>query len=246
MPLQGIPGIIGAGIRSAGVPGPSSITGLQVWLRADSYSLNDGDPISTDWTDLSGNSRAPSPINTPTFRTNQVNGKPVVEFTSASNEYFDSFNGWNPSGQTAGHGFIVIKVKNDPPAVDTASGLWYFGSTALDTHYPYTDSNIYDGFGSTTRQTVGDPTPSLATYRLYEVFSASNDWGALLDGASLFSTGTNTVGFNSAPRLGADNSPAVFINGFVAEFFLYNKKLSAGEQSTIYTYISNRYALSLP
>lgn len=59
---------------------PIDLAGLQQWVRADALSLSDGDPVST-WPDDSGNSRDFTQATSgarPTFRTNIVNGLPVV------------------------------------------------------------------------------------------------------------------------------------------------------------------------
>jgi hypothetical protein len=61
---------------------PSDVSGLAIWLRADTLGLTDGDPVLS-WTDSSGLGRhavpyiIPAP---PTFQTNELNGKPIVRF----------------------------------------------------------------------------------------------------------------------------------------------------------------------
>ena len=68
---------------------PSTVTGLEAWYKADSLwtppaLLNDGDPVSM-WPDFSGLGHNATQTGTarPTFKTNIINGKPVVRFTSA-------------------------------------------------------------------------------------------------------------------------------------------------------------------
>ncbi len=61
---------------------PVSISGLKLWLKADSLALNDSDPVST-WTDQSGNANDVSNTLTarPTYKTNILNtSMPVVRF----------------------------------------------------------------------------------------------------------------------------------------------------------------------
>ena len=64
---------------------PTDLTGLSVWLDADQITgLNDGDAVST-WNDASGNSNNATQTDTakqPTYEVNELNGKPVVKFTS--------------------------------------------------------------------------------------------------------------------------------------------------------------------
>src|SRR5439155_17313853 len=60
---------------------PAEIGGLKLWLKADALALNNNDPVST-WTDSSGNGNSPTSSGTkrPTYKTNVLNGKPVVRF----------------------------------------------------------------------------------------------------------------------------------------------------------------------
>lgn len=60
---------------------PTDVAGLVLWLKADSLSLNDNDPVST-WTDSSGsgNNATGSLTARPLYKTNVVNSLPVVRF----------------------------------------------------------------------------------------------------------------------------------------------------------------------
>lgn len=60
---------------------PTDIEGLVLWLDASTLvGLDDGDPVTT-WTDGSGEGNDATGVNDPTYRTNQLNGLPVVRFT---------------------------------------------------------------------------------------------------------------------------------------------------------------------
>lgn len=228
------------------LPGPDSISGLKVWLKADSESYADLDPVGTA-TDRSGvgNNATAAGAARPIFRTSQINGLPAYYFEAAQSRVltFGDFG----AAFTAGHLFVVVKLVTDPPTVDTKTGLFTMGSLGDTTHFPYTDSTIYDNTFTTVRKTVGNPTPALTAWRVYEVRSAASDWEAKLDGTSLFSTATNTFAINTAPSLGADTAPATdnYLDGYVAEFIVYNKALSAGEQTTVKNYLAAKYNLAL-
>lgn len=105
------------------------------------------------------------------------------------------------SALTAGHVFIALKINVDPPTDSASAGLWTMGVTSTS-YFPYTDGVIYDDFGTDTRKTVGNPTPSLAAWHIYEVLSGPGLWTARLDGVDLFTTSSNTVAFPSSPILG--------------------------------------------
>lgn len=154
-----------------------------------------------------------------------------------------------PAGTgAAAHAFIIVQLDADPPASGNG-GLWEFGTDASDTHFPFSDNNIYDDFGTTVRKTVGNPTPSLAAVRLYEVVSAAGEWTARLDGAQIFTTATNTVGWSASSALGGAVSGAsgTRLNGKIAEFINFTTKRTAPQLAELYGYFEARYSgLVLP
>lgn len=222
---------------------PDDVAGLHIWLKADAITgLSDNDPVAT-WSDSSGNAndatQASAP-NRPIYKTGIVNSLPVVRFDGAA----DVLELGNLSALTEGEVFIVIKIDTDPPGSSAASGLWNLGTDTLDTHYPFTDGVIYDHFGTTARKTTVNPTPDLSSaFRIYNVWSAASDWASNLDGSSLHTTATNTVGFSSAARLGTDDGAAVSLDGDVAEFILYDNKISGGDRASVVSYLQDKYAL---
>lgn len=77
--------------RSAGVAAftPASLPNLLGWWEADSLALSDADPVPT-WGDQSVNANHLAQAtsgNRPIYKTNIVNGKPVVRF-DGSNDFF--------------------------------------------------------------------------------------------------------------------------------------------------------------
>ncbi len=225
---------------------PSDIGTLYQWLKADSYSGSDGDQVST-WEDSHTTNRDATGVGAtkPVYKTNIVNSLPVIRFNGTTS-YFTL---GDFSALTAVEVFIVIKLDADPPAANL-SGLWAIsssGETYPDTHYPYADGAIYEPFGSTTRKTVGNPTLSLSsTFRVYNVWSASGDWAANLDGSNLYSSATNTVGVNSNCTLGKSITGTSFLlDGDVAEFVLFSAKISGGDRTSMISYLSTKYNLGL-
>lgn len=59
---------------------------LLVWYEGDGITQADGSAV-TSWTDLSGNNRhATEATNTPTYETNELNGKPVLRFDNVDDK----------------------------------------------------------------------------------------------------------------------------------------------------------------
>ncbi len=222
---------------------PTQIAGLKLWLKADALVLNDADPVTT-WADASasGNDATQTTAaNKPTYRSNVVNGKPAVRFDGANDflQFADVF-----SLLSAGEIFIVVKIDADPPGAAAQTGLWTLGSDTQNTHFPFTDGTIYDQFGTTVRKATADPTPLLTSFRLYNVSSASGNWTSRLNSSQIFTTATNTVGFTTAPVLGAGVGGATyFLDGDIAEVILYDAALSSGNRANVESYLNSKYAL---
>lgn len=235
-------------------PDPSSITNLELWLKADSLAVGDSNQIST-WVDSSGNGRDAtgvigSALTKPKLRsTLGPNSMPTVEMAitnSTSGPWFTLPNFL--TGFSAGHIFAVVQINFDPPSsVNARCGPPFgdFGS-AGDEYFPFfSDSKIYDAFGSTVRKTTVNPTPSLTSWRLYESRSASAAWSNHLDGTQLFTTATNTVGWSTTPFIGHSTTSNKVLDGYISEIILYSRVLSGGEITTIKAYITAKYLLTL-
>lgn len=230
---------------------PVDISGITFWLPADAISgLSDGGAIGT-WTDQSdeeNNAIQSNADRKPLYKTNIVNGKPVVRFDGTDD--FLTFPISMCSGFTAGEIFIVVRINTDPPVDQAQSGLYDFGffnDAGGATHFPFTDGKIYDDFGSfSNRKTTVDPATDLSSgFHIYNVTSAANLWTSRLDGVQLFTTATNSVFFSSLPFLGKShaNDGDFFLDGDIAEAIMYSVALSIANRAKILDYLQNKYAL---
>lgn len=217
---------------------------LLAWYKGDLLSGSNNDPIST-WTDSSGNGNhaTQSGAIRPILATALLNGMNAVRFDylGGGDTYFDLPNMF--SSGSAASAYVVIKCDLDPPTINSASGIWDIGSDSQASHFPFGDSNVYDEFGTDSRKSVGNPTPSLASWRIYGPHSAANDWAAFLDGVSIFSTGTNTVGFTTTPRLGGYPPTGMNLDGWMAEVVFTNAKQSSGDREKVEGYLAYKWGL---
>ncbi|MDP9116689.1 MAG: hypothetical protein M3O28_05415, partial [Actinomycetota bacterium] len=235
--------IIEGDIAAVAAFDPSQLGGiLQGWIKADSEASTDGSNVLP--TERSGSGLTITQATTalqPIFKTNILNGLPAYRWDGATNVV----NLSTLAALTAGEVFVIIKAVADPHSTGTKSGLWHLGSEPTNgSLYPFTDGVIYDDFGTTVRKTVGNPTPSLAAWRGYNVISTSSEYTANLDGAQIFTTATNTPGFPAAPTLGKSLG-AFFFEGDIAELVLCNAKLSTTQRTSLKAYFNSKYGLAI-
>lgn len=226
-------------------------TSLYLWHRSDYGLYKDSaltDPVTADadtvggWVDKSGNGRnwtQATSASEPTYKTAIVNSLPVLRFDGSD----DFFDGPNISALTAAEVFIVVKCDADP---SSANGLWRLGNDAsLNTHFPFSDGTLYDTCMTNARKNTGNPTPSLASWRLYNVVSTSSEWTNFIDGTQFYTTATNTVGGNTATRLGRSQDSGTYFDGDIAELIIYSAKLGTTDKDAVESYVATRYGLTI-
>jgi hypothetical protein len=201
---------------------PADLTGLLAWYDASdagSFTYSSGVLVS-QWDDLSGNAHhMTGASSSEPQRTGTQNSLGIVEFTASSGQYLTMPNAFASLTQVTV--YLVLKTRNDPPSVGDYSGLMHFYTAAENTHYPFTDGNAYVGLGSTTRKSTGSPSDALNAWHTLAVSSASADWNMRVNGASHYSTGTNTVGINTNPKFGYQSDTGnVYYDGWLAEMVI--------------------------
>ena len=221
---------------------PASLPGLLVWLKADSLGLANNDPV-VSYPDSSGNANHFTGTGSPLFKTGVINGLPAVYYPVGSIHRMTSVN-YLPGNPTSGECFFVMKVDADV-GLDL-NVLHDFGIDPAANHWPFTDGTVYDGWGTDVRKTLGNPTPSLASWRLVNLRSEINSYVAEIDGGALFSTGTNSVAFNTQPYIGGNAIGAQALVGHIAEYMQYDHVLSSGDRQQVEDYVETKYALTIP
>jgi hypothetical protein len=166
--------------------------------------------------------------NEPTLDTTAV----ACRFNGASTQFLSLPD---LSALTAGEAFCYRKIDNDPSTSgDGSGGLWWFGTegSGSGAAIPYSDSKIYDAFGSTVRQANGVTyTGPLTNYHVYSAYSAAGDWADYLNGTLLYHSGTNAVSFQTTPVLGKAPD-GLAMSGPMRAFVLFQAKVTSGERTT--------------
>lgn len=200
-----------AGIDGTGLFTPASDANLFIWYRGEDLAGANGSTVAT-WTDAGGHSRDAA-SGSVTLDTTGLNGLNVVNAAADSSQMMDlPFNVFG--ALTEGSAFAVLKRASDPASSSARSGSWHRAAgtdfITSGSHYPFTDGVIYDGFGTNTRKTCGNPSLDLTTWHIVSMHSKASSWELYLNDVQFFSTGTNTVAWTTAPNLFHGESSSYF------------------------------------
>ena len=220
---------------------PSSVAGLKLWLKADSLSLADDSPVDA-WADssLSGNGVAQvTGMKMPTFKTNVLNGLPVVRFDGIDDTLFRPAAG----GFACTEGHAVFAVLNPTSAL--AYGM------AVVTNYQMNEM----------RQSGAGGVPEWMIPSGFAQVNGAND----LTGLWKVWTGTYAVAsqtlelFVNGVSQGTQSDPGplavgdIYVGsrtdtyhwlGDIAEVLVYDAALSGTDRQNIENYLITKYALS--
>lgn len=220
---------------------PNDLASLQAWYRGDLEAGAGGSAVNT-WEDRENSWDASFTGNSPTVG-GTINGLNTINFPSGS--------GYTVStsllaGASAASYACVYKKDTDPGSFAGAI-IDGFGTNANTSHHPYTDSVVYEQFATSVRKTVGDPTPSLASPRIVVCRSASADFTWHLDGTSVLSTGTNTVGIKGVgvgTRYIGREAGGTELRGQIAELCLFDAALIQADREKIEGYLAHKWGLT--
>ena len=211
---------------------PTDISGLQLWLKADTITgLSDGATVAT-WTDSSGNgfnATQSTEANKPIYKVGIVGGKPVVRFDGTNDGMVVSASLSVALPCTV---FVVYSYRSTTSAgrraVQGVSNNWLIGPYSLI--YRAYNSAFLDG--------------AATTQNLFIVSCMRQ----LSGDAKLFNNGTQvaTNANNTAPgqmALGASGAFGEPLDGDIAEVIVYNSALSTTDRQAVEAYLDNKYNL---
>ena len=223
---------------------PSTVAGNVLWLMSDQGVTSSGGIVTT-WSDQSGNGRdftQPTSGNRPTITSagSGINSIASIKFVASSTQ---SLIGPSLSALTSGaEVFLVHKPTSDG---STQVCHWRFGSQAQSAFYPYIDRLIYDNFGSSSNRFHPSTTVANAA-QIYNVVATGSEWTALIDGTQIFTSGSNTVGWDAAGSLlGASSAggitPGAWYDGLMSACIIYDHKLSTADRATVMSGLRAKY-----
>ena len=188
------------------------------------------------WDDLSGNgwsATQSTPANQPTLGTD--GGVNCLSF-DGSNDFMTLGNVM----ASAASGFYIglIKFTQDPagvgmPYVQIGSGNPVFWS----------DGNVYEQWGSLSRPSFGNPTPSLTNWTIYQVQNDGTSNGHIVRiNGTVLGTSTSTVGWSATPRFGGNSS--YFFQGKIAEILALKRIPTQSEREYLEGYMAWRVGIA--
>lgn len=241
---------------------PKDIPDLFAWYQDDSIFRGNSGSQAIGWADLSNNKNDALQSNSsdrPAFVFNQINQKSVIRFSSSStiNQLLTPNTGINL--ETSEFSFVVV-AKISTPATGQVG--------AFITNRPFGQSTQWFSFGVANDTGTGNPVNKVLVERLtnagvYNVYVSSytpnNTWViySLIkqnNALNIFVNGSNVLSLSGVNTGGGTNTAVPWrignwfgnnqnLNGDIPFFCIYNKALSADEQSKIENYATSRYSL---
>ncbi len=243
--------------QSASTFVPSDVSGMTLWLSADSNvftdtarttpATNDGDTIG-GWGDQSGVAHHFSQSTSgsrPTLKLNIQNSKPVIRFDGTDDLMTNSAQVGTFIVNTAYTYFIVWKAtaintngattdQNDSIICDTGG---YFGMflKSAPTQWVYNWDGTSDS--ATTSIATGSFMVSMGRHETGNLYSSVN-------GGSETSTASgNTQVTTGTMKIGNDRLGSNFLDGDIAEMIVYNVAVSTTNISNVITYLRTKYGI---
>ena len=200
----------------------------------------------TTWTDLSGNGNDGTLLNSPTF--NSANGG-YLDF-DGTNDYVNCGNS-SVFNQSGGKSFTVTcwalfntatQVHNPIFNKSATNGTWEYtlGLNSSRGVSWLTSSNGTNWIGTGVNETI-----SLNEWYYYAVgFDYANQVSfASINGKQIYTSAQTGIYNGSRPfEIGRHNDPVRYMNGNIAQVFMYNRALTAAEVQQNYNALKGRYA----
>ena len=212
-------------------------SGLQYWFKADAIQgLANAAPV-TAWTDSAAGATVSQvdPLQQPTYRTNVINGKPVVRFDGGDRLFrADSI------ADTTITGFFVCNKTGDVAEFKTLF--------RLDEFIALQRLDSTDLWGAYTTTTLNSTVQLTSTFKVLTVVANANqDYILGTNGTDVAVSNSNSVGANSSDTIGIGGEFAGTIVqamiGDIAEIVIYNRILSASERDLVEKYLGSKYGI---
>lgn len=226
---------------------PDQISGLKLWLDASQGVTKDGSTAAVDgdtvqqWNDRSSggyNATQLTAGNRPAFKTNIINGHPVLRFNGSQNMVTSSF--LDSSFNTSFTFFIVTTTAYSGIEVSTSNTItkWYSGS--INNFIANTDSLAPNQISISPREGESISNPTVETFR-YNGTNATIHFNTNPNSVST----TGNLGLSGPLTIGSLSSGDFHYIGDIAEIIIYNSALSDTQVGQIETNLMTKYGMAL-
>lgn len=225
---------------------PDQITGLHLWLKADSLSLNDGDAIAT-WSDSSGNGHDGTQgtgSRQPTFKTGIINGKPVVRCDGGDSLVIAN----TASHDLATYSIFVVAARASGTGLIMGKSTTSFtdGRRRKFNLSFSSNTNLRYGAGADGTQ-IDETIASSLSFNIVGVITRGNSDHDMIDNgvATTSATALNDSDFNSAALCVCSGfgQAAENFTGDIAEIIMINRPVNSEESLGIQNYLAAKYNL---
>jgi hypothetical protein len=212
-------------------------SGLQLWLRSD-LGITIGTGVSA-WADQSGNGNnvvQATGSKQPTYSASDAafNGQASLLFAIANLQTLGNA-GWNlPQPMTMyAVGSIGVPTGLQAFIDSSAASEVFLGQTSASQHwYLYAGGNI-----------IGGKTNDAFPHAFCGVVNGASS--ALYVDDSQVADGSGASGANASQVLAIGGTTGTYLGGKIAEIIIYNVAHTAAQRETTFTYLSQRYGLSV-
>lgn len=243
---------------------PTDITNLQLWLDASDPNGNGSSPtngaVVSSWKDKSGNNRHTSLFNagsgytSPSYYSNQINGKAIIRFTRTSGVIGSAYSApLDIRAMTSPEITIFTVYKQGTRSGDQA--VWGCDNGGWDRFFFSSRATDFDmgsvSFGNVSPFTVNvSGAGQLGQLKcLTAVYSKAGG----TDGSAIYFNGQLVTKFTDQTTMGTDALNAIrigldgddnFFNGDMAEMIVYNRKLTLCEITQVNRYLNQKYGVT--
>lgn len=232
---------------------PNEISGLQLWLRADSNIVLNGSNVSS-WNDCSGNNNNASQLNgdnQPFIANSILNGLPIIRFDGTN----DILNGTTIPGINSSSMSIFIVANGQNQSTGVLTSYFEIGNYSTGFSFARDLRSSYAAlFAYTNTKYIQTQTGSLPNvgfdFKLLEFIKTFNSNAKLyLDGIETPKGGSNVASLigtftNSSYHIG-QFAGFNYLKGDIAEIIVFNKSLNDSERLNVEYYLQNKYCKKL-
>ena len=213
--------------------------GYHIW-RADLGVTFGVAPAVSSWADqgdlTANDATQATTVRRPVLATSVINSLSAMQFSYAASTYFQLSS---MAALTAGHMFAVVDL-----TTTANNGSNQFGSSITGNWIDYSGTT-YEDFGITNRYSFTTPAELANAPAVYEASASAAGAVAIhVNGTSAYSASGKTIGFSTAPSIGAGLAAGESINGYEEEILVFNTVLSGSNLTAVKAYLYGRTGIS--